>query len=169
MGRAACGVPPVASCNNASPASSGRWAGEVQHTVFICSTNVVEPLYRHAVAQQLIVRYQSERRRLRRRLLGDFDVPGDCDLLDGLTYLHELRGASARMCLQFTALRPLVLVLVVVDVAHRHIVARLVNDDADVLIYASRAEVAVSGPLDPVHPQPGTCRIGLQIEHGRLD
>lgn len=43
------------------------------------------------------------------------------------------------------------------------------DDDADVLVYASGSKVAVPGSLDSVHPETGTRWIGLQIEHGRLD
>ena len=45
----------------------------------------------------------------------------------------------------------------------------MVDDYADVLIYASGPKAAVPGSLNSVHPETGTRWIGLQIEHGCLD
>ena len=57
----------------------------------------------------------------------------------------------------------------VVDVAQGHAVAVLVDDDADVPVYASRSKVAVPNSFNSVHAEARTCRIGLQIEHRRFD
>ena len=58
------------------------------------------------------------------------------DLLDALTHLDDLRGASLGMPLDPPALSPPVSVVVVRDVTEQHAGGRLVDDDAQVSVHA---------------------------------
>ena len=144
-------------------------AGDVQQAVLIRLAQAVQPLDWNAVAQQLIIQHSRCWTRLRWYRALRFDEDGDLNLPDSLLYLDDLHRAGTGMGLHSAAMRPLVGVVVVVDVAQRHAVARLVDDYADVLIHTGGSKAAVPGSLNAVHPESGAHRIGLQIEHCRLD
>ena len=94
-------------------------AGDVQQVVLVRVAHAAQPLDWNAVAQQLIIRHPRSRPRLRRRLALCFDVDGDLDLSDSLVNLDDLHRAGTGMGLHPAVMRPLVGVVVVVDVAQR--------------------------------------------------
>ena len=92
-------------------------AGDVQQVVLIRVAHAFQPLDWNAVTQQLIIRHPRSWRRLQRRPALYFDIHGDLDLPDSLVYLDDLHRAGMGMGLHPAAMRPLVGVVVVVDVA----------------------------------------------------
>jgi hypothetical protein len=62
-------------------------------------------------------------------------IDRDDDLLDGLTYLHKLRRAGLGMRFELATLRPIVSLVVVVDVAEQKARFAAVNDQPNVAVY----------------------------------
>ena len=96
-------------------------------------------------------------------------VDRDNDLLHGLPNLDQLRGAGLRMRLQLAPLRPVIRLVVVVDVAEQEAGSALVNDQPDVAAHPHRPEVLVLGFVDLVEAHAGIGRVELQVESRRLD
>ncbi len=96
-------------------------------------------------------------------------VDRDNDLLHGLPDLDQLCGAGLRMRLQLAPSRPVIRLVVVVDVAEQEIGIALVNDQPDVAAHPHRPEVLVLHLVDLVEAHAGIGRVELQIERRRLD
>ena len=114
----------------------GRLVGEVfdelEQAVLVGGAHVGQPVCRNAEGEQLLVGDAGQGRRAVRGILLYLHVDGDLDLFDGLAHLHELGRAGTGMGLQPAALRPVVGLVVVVDVAEQQAGLRAVGDDANV-------------------------------------
>ena len=148
--------------------------GQDQQRVLGRLLDVAEPLRRHAVAEQFVVGLVGEQRRFlrgRRRRQGQFrlHIDRDDDLLDGLADFDQLRGARFGMRLQLAAFRPVIGLVVVIDVAEQKAGGRLVNDQPDVAAHPHRPEVLVLCLVELVEAHAGIGRVELQVERRRLD
>ena len=148
--------------------------GQGQQRVLICLFNVVEPLGGHAVAEQFIIGHSGEKKLLfgdMFRLRGKFGlhVNRDNDLLHRLANLDQLRSARFGMRLQFPPFRPVISIVVVVNVTKQKASIALVDDQPDVAVDPHRPEVLVLRLVELVEAHSGTGRIDLQVERGGLD
>ena len=154
--------------------------GDVEQRILRRRPHVAQPLDRHAVTQQVVVRRTGEdrgpRRLSRARYCGyvrcrhvHVDVPRHLDLTHRLADLHELRRPGRRMPLQPPPLGPLIRRVVMVHVAEQEARRGPVDDQTDVATNADGPEVLVLRPLDLVQFQPRMRRVHLQVERGRLD
>ena len=73
------------------------------------------------------------------------------------------------MRLQFASFRPVVSLVVVVNVTEQKICIALVDDQPDITTNAHRPKVFVLRPVEFVKTHAGVGRIDLQIERGCLD
>lgn len=89
--------------------------------------------------------------------------------IDALAHLDPLRGSRRRMRFQSTAFRPLVRLVVMIDVAQQKAVRAHVHDQPDVAAHAHRPEVLVARLVQLVKAHARVGRVQLQIEGGRLD
>ena len=105
--------------------------GQFQDAVLIRPADIIQPLRRHAVAEQFIIRLARKHRRFWRCGLLDLDVLRDGDLLDRLPNLNELGRAGLGMRLELATLSPAVGIVVVVRVAQQQTAGRPVDDQAD--------------------------------------
>ena len=144
---------------------------ELEERVFGGGSRLVEPLWRHPVAEQVVVRHVVEEPRLGRRRrcgLSDGQLPRDVarhlDLADGFAHLDDLRGARARVALDHPALGPLVRSVVVVRVAEQQARVGPMHDQAQIAADARRPEVPVFALVDAVELRAGVCRVELQVE-----
>ena len=143
--------------------------GDIEDAVLVCGVDVEKPLYGDSIAQQLVVRQTGEGKVLRLRFLRYRNIYGNGYLLDGLSYLDKLSGASPWMGLQLPALGPPIGVVVVVDVAQHEAVLRLVDNDPDVSADPDRPEVSVTRTFYFVKLQARTEWVHLKIEGCSLD
>ena len=135
--------------------------------------DVAEPLLGHAVTEKLVVGHFGENAlfldgRLRRGDDLGLHVDRDHDLLDRLAYLDQLRRARFRMRLKFAALRPVISIVVVADVAEQK--ARIVLCERSVGCRCSPAPTRSSCP-SPYRAYESSCRIGrveLEVKRCRL-
>ena len=96
-------------------------------------------------------------------------VHRDNDLLDRLAYLDQLCCAGFRMRFQFAPLRPVIGLVVVIDVAEQQARLAPVNDQPDVAAHPHRPEILVLRLVELVEAHAGIGRIELQVERRRLD
>ncbi len=154
--------------------------GEVEERVLCRGPHVVQPLDRHAVAEQVVVRRAGEDRGPRRRwsashgaLAGRRDVhlyiPWDLNLTNRLADLDELRSSCRRMPFQPPSFRPLIRGVVMIDVAEQQAGSRAVDDQPDVATDPNGPEVLVLRPVDLVQLQARMRRVHLQVERRGLD
>ena len=143
----------------------GEVRGDVQDGLLRCLPHRVEPVLRHAPAQQDVIGLKGEERRPAHCLL---DVALGNDLLDGLSDLDDLGGAGPRVAVEAAALGPSVSVVVVADIGEEGVAGPLVEDDAEVEIDAGGPEVLVAGAVDPVEGEAGAVGVLLDVEGGDL-
>ena len=154
--------------------------GEVEQRVLGRGPHVVQPLDRHAVTQQIVVRRAGEerwprcRQSVRYKALGGrrdvhFHIPRHTNLADRLADFDELRSARCRMPLQSPTLGPLVRRVVMIDVAEQEAGSGPMDDQPDVATDPNGPEVLVLRPVDLVQLQPRMRRVHLQVERRRLD
>ena len=148
---------------------SGKALGQEQEAVFGGLAHVLQPLCRHAVAQQLILGRFGEEGRLGGQ--GDFrlHIDRDNDLLHRLADFHQLRGSGLRMGFQLPPLGPVVGFVMVTHEAEQQAALRSVNDEPDVRAHAHRPEVLVLRLFELVEGQARTGGIHLQIKGRGLD
>ena len=144
---------------------------EFEERVLGGGSRLVEPLWRHPVAEQVVVRNVVEEPRLGRRRrcgLSDGQLPRDVarhlDLADGLAHLDDLRGARARVALDHPALSPAVRRVMVVRVAEQQARVGPMHDQAQIAADARRPEVPVFALVDAVELRAGVRRVELQVE-----
>src|SRR5579871_1918048 len=93
-------------------------------------------------------------------------------LLDTLSYLDQLHGASCGMSLDPSALSPLVRLVMVIDVDQKQAGSRFVNNQPDIRTHAQGPEVGVLGSVYLVKLHARRGRVQLKIEgrhlHGLL-
>ena len=141
----------------------GKMINQGQERVLAADAlDVIQPLGRHAVVQQLTVRHTGKQG----AVAGD--VARNLDLAHDLADLDELRRARARMLFDAPAFRPAIRIVVLSDVAEQEVGRRLVHDHAHPTIDPNRPEVLVPGPLHSMELHPRLRRIELQIERRRL-
>ena len=154
--------------------------GEVEQRVLRRGAHVIQPLDRHAVAEQIVFRRVGEDGCPRRRwsaghpvLAGRRDVhlhiPWHPNLTHRLTDLDELRSSCRGMSFQPPSFCPLVRGVVMVDVAEQEARRRPVDDQPDVATDPNGPEVLVLRPVDLVQLQPRMRRVHLQVERRGLD
>ena len=138
--------------------------GHLEQGVFRRAPHVGEPLRRHAVVQELVVRGIDEQGRFRLRRPRRVDVGRDDDLLDALADLDELRRAGLRMPLDLPPLRPGVRVVVVPGIAQQKTVIGFVDDQPDVSAHPHRPEVLVLRAIKLVKLMPRIRGVHLQVK-----
>ena len=117
------GFPPVASSKRLG--GLGRKSvGQGQETVLIGLAHVGQPLRRHAVGQQVVIGQARKQRRLGRHRLRSLHIRRDENLLNRFTDLDQLSRTRARMRFESPALRPVVGLVVMIDVAKQEAVPR---------------------------------------------
>ncbi len=124
-----------------------------------------QPFDRNSVGQQRLVGYAAEQGRVGRVWSGR----RDCDLLDPLAYLDELRRAGHGMALDLAPLGPTIGGIVMPDITKQHARRGLVHDQPDIGIDSHRPEIRVSSAVEPMEMQAPASRIELQIERCHFD
>ena len=154
--------------------------GEVEQRVLRRGPHVVQPLDRHAVAEQIVVRRAGEDRGPRRcwpashRVLAGrrnvhLYIPWHLNLADRLADLDELRSSRRRMPFQSPSFGPLIGGVVMIDVAEQEAGSGPVDDEPDVATDPRGPEVLVLRPVDLVQLQARMRRVHLQVERRGLD
>src|SRR5580704_7778780 len=110
-----------------------------------------------------------EERDLARLRLSNFNVNRNGNFLDALAYLHELRCPSLRVSFQFSALRPGIGLIVMIDEAKQQAGYRLVYDQTNIAAYPHGPEILIFGFVEAVKTQSRTGRIQLEVKRGGLD
>ena len=87
-----------------------------QQAILVGLANLLQPFLRHAVTQQIAIGDLREKRRLGRSLLLPFHVDGNRDFLNRLPHFNQLGSAGLGMGFQPAPLRPLIGVIVMIDV-----------------------------------------------------
>ena len=91
--------------------------GQGQQGIFVGLAHVWQPLGRHAIAQERLLRDMLEQARFGWGRLCSLHVGGDEDFLDRLADFHQLRRTGLRVYFQLPALGPAVGMVMVIDVA----------------------------------------------------
>ena len=153
---------------------------EVEQSVLRRRPHVAQPLGRHAMAQQVVVRRVPENRHPRRHgsasrraLAGRRDIhlhiPRHPNLTHRLADLDELRRPRRGMPFHSPTLGPLIRRVVMVHVAEQEARRGPVHDQPDVATDPNRPEVLVLRPIDLMQLQPRMRRVHLQVERRGLD
>ena len=151
---------------------TGQTIRQKQESVFRGLSHVIQPLRRHAVAEQLVVCLAGEQwwlGCLSRRGQFRLHIDRHDDLLDRLADFHELRGTGLGMGFQLAPLGPVVSLVVVIDVTEQQAALRLVNDEPEVAAHPHRPEVFVLRLVELVKAHPRTRGIHLQVKGRRLN
>ena len=119
-----------------------------------------EPFDRNSVGQKRLVGYPAEQGRVGRVWSGR----RDCDLLNPLAYLHELRRAGHGMALDLAPLGPTIGGIVMPDITEQHARRGLVHDQPDIGIDSHRPEIRVSRAVEFMKMEASTGWIELQVE-----
>ena len=138
------------------------------HAVLGGGPDVVEPLLRNAVPQQLFVGDPGEGQRLSGSLLLGPHVDWNDYFLHHLPQLHQLGRAGGGVYLQPATLGPTVGVIVAVNVAEDDVLSGPVQDDAQVEVHSRRPEVRVLGSGHAVQAEARMGDVGLQVKGGGL-
>src|SRR5258708_38712285 len=96
--------------------------------VLIRRPNIHYPICRNTEPKQLLIRNIDKWESLALRRVARFDVPWDNNLLDGLPYLHHLRRACLWVRFKAPPLRPLICLVVMIDVTRQSAADCLVNN-----------------------------------------
>ena len=152
----------------------GQMVGQGQQRVLGRLPDIGEPLGGHAVAEQFVIGRLGENAASSRRPASAprqfrLHIDRDDDLLHRLADLDQLRGARLRMRLQLAPFRPVVGLVVVIDVAEQEARLAPVNDQPDVAADPHRPEVLVLRLVELVEAHAGIGRVELQVEGRRLD
>ena len=156
------------------PRFSGQMVRQGEKCFLAGRANIVNPLGRHAIPQQVVV---GKLRKERSRLLSLFgrlrlQIGGSRYFLHRFANLDQLRRACLGMGFEFPALGPGVGSVVVIDVAQKQTGLRLVDDQSNVAPGANGPEVLVLCLIELVEFHPGSGRVELQVEgrglHGLL-
>ncbi len=143
--------------------------GQGQQGVFVGLAHIVQPLGRHAVAQERLLGDMLEQARFGWGRLCSLHVGGDDDFLDRLANLHQLRRAGLRVRFQLPALGPAVGLVMVIDVAQQQACGSPVHDQPDIAADPHRPEVRVFRFVEFVQLHAGLRRVQLQVEGGDFD
>ncbi len=148
----------------------GRQVGsQGQQAIFIGLPHIVQPLFGHAISQQLLIRHAKQWTTHLPRCGFSLDVRGNHDFADRLAQLDHLRSAGRRMGFEFPPFGPTVGAIVVIDVAEQQRLIGSVDDQADISVHADRPEPLVFRAIELVEAEARCRRIQLQVERGRLD
>ena len=118
-----------------------------------------EKFLRHILKQCRLCRHQTIRN----------DINRGRNLLNRLANLNELCRPSLGVRFELAPLRPLICLIVMVDIAQQQAVSAAMNDQANITTDAYGPKIRITGGIQLVELHTRVRRIQLQIEGRRLD